>query len=297
MRTYLGRDFANVNPSDDIKLSGHGKSEAKCNLTSRDVIATIRACGSGGPEHSFGIPSIQKRDSGEVLNSIIRSNPKGQTPTEEAYGEWLQAYHFFNERLFGGELPDCIITMTRKKGVLGYYHHEAFVSVDGDIAHEIALNLGYIETLGVVEALSTLTHEMCHLWRSVLGPVNSKGKRGTFGYHDKVWADKMESIGLMPSTTGRPGGKRTGYAVVEYRIEGGPFDRACRELLFEDFTLTWRDRIARPVVSFGQHEDEDNAPGTVEPRSKADRLRFSCVPCKQNAWAKPSAKLLCGLCG
>lgn len=37
--------------------------------------------------------------------------------TERAYSELQQAFDFYNQRLFDGELPDCLITFQRgKKG-------------------------------------------------------------------------------------------------------------------------------------------------------------------------------------
>lgn len=51
----------------------------------------------------------------------------------------------------------------------------------------------------------------------------------------------MESVGLMPSHTGQPGGRRTGEKMTHFIIQGGPFDLACDELLTEAFTLSWLD--------------------------------------------------------
>lgn len=33
--------------------------------------------------------------------------------TERAYAELQQAYDFYNQRLFDGQLPDCLITFQR----------------------------------------------------------------------------------------------------------------------------------------------------------------------------------------
>lgn len=43
---------------------------------------------------------------------------------------------------------------------------------------------------------------------------------------NEEWADKMEGIGLMPSSTGKPGGSRTGEKMADYAIEGGLFMQA-----------------------------------------------------------------------
>jgi hypothetical protein len=41
----------------------------------------------------------------------------------------------------------------------------------------------------------------------------------------------MEELGLMPTDTGEPGGRKVGQKVTHYVIEGGLFDAACGELL------------------------------------------------------------------
>jgi hypothetical protein len=38
------------------------------------------------------------------------------------------------------------------------------------------------------------------------------------GYHDRVWGAKMEEVGLMPSNTGLPGGKKNGQQMTHYII-------------------------------------------------------------------------------
>ena len=41
--------------------------------------------------------------------------------TERAYNELQQAFDFYNQRLFNGELPDCLITFQRGKNTMGYF--------------------------------------------------------------------------------------------------------------------------------------------------------------------------------
>jgi hypothetical protein len=51
-----------------------------------------------------------------------------------------------------------------------------------------------------------------------------------------------EAIGLMPSDTGKPGGKRVGDSVDTYIIDGGLFDVASAKLVDSEFKLSWVDR-------------------------------------------------------
>ena len=144
-------------------------------------------------------------------------------PTRTTYQGLTEAYDFFNERLFAGRLPRCLITMQRQKGAYGYFAGKRFGSRDGaEVTDEIALNPAHFKSRTTEESLSTLAHEMCHLQQEHFG------KPGRTSYHNKEWAGMMEAIGLIPSDTGAPGGKQTGQKVSHYIAGGGRFERACR---------------------------------------------------------------------
>lgn len=160
------------------------------------------------------------------------------TPTKEIYAELQQAYDFFNQELFGGKLPDCIITFYRKKWVHGYFAKEQWANHKGEVIDEIAMNPMYFNIHTTKKILSTLVHEMAHLYQKHFGHP----ARGY--YHNQEWADIMESIGLMPSDTGGPGGKRTGNRMSHYIIKGGAFDKAQAKLAAKDYSISWFDRIA-----------------------------------------------------
>lgn len=99
------------------------------------------------------------------------------------------------------------------------------------------MNPAYFAVCPPEEVMQTLVHEMVHLWQYHFG------KPGRRGYHNKEWANKMESIGLMPSSTGQPGGKRTGDKMADYIIEGSVFDNLCQNLLTGDFRISWADKF------------------------------------------------------
>ena len=158
-------------------------------------------------------------------------------PTKEAYGELQQAYDFFNEELFQGELPSCLITLQREKATFGYFSAKRFGSIQGGFTDEIAMNPTYFAAVPLLETMQTLAHEMCHLWQ------HHFGKPGRVRYHNDEWANKMEAIGLMPSSTGQPGGRRTGDRMADYAIEGGRFLEAAKRLITQDFRISWYDRF------------------------------------------------------
>ncbi|MBF6615570.1 MAG: hypothetical protein ITG07_02480 [Candidimonas sp.] len=162
-------------------------------------------------------------------------------PTQQVYEELQKAYEFFNQELFDGRLPSCVITLQRQHDTYGYFSANQFQSrVGGQQAHEIALNPSYFAVRTIHETLSVLVREMVSLDQTLNTKRDKLPRRR---YRNTEWADMCEQIGLMPSSTGLPGGRRVGDNVQTYVIEGGRFDIACSRLVDEAFTLSWVDRF------------------------------------------------------
>jgi predicted SprT family Zn-dependent metalloprotease len=223
-------------------------------------------------------------------------------PTAETYDGLQKAYKLFNEQLFSNTLPSCLITLQRHKRTFGYYSAKRFVRRTGEHTDEIALNPAYFATRTVMEALSTLAHEMVHLWQE------KNGKPGRGRYHNAEWAEKMESIGLMPSHTGKPGGRKTGDQMTHYIIKGGKYERACRNLLADQEVIEWLDTISemteteiRPSVKTAVSLLGIEISGkTTDVRNRTNRTKYSheCRDGKnQNIWGKAGLKVTCEECG
>jgi hypothetical protein len=200
------------------------------------------------------------------------------SPTSQTYASLTAAYDYFNAGLFDGELPPCLITMQRHKGAYGYFSSERFASADNptDITDEIALNPAHFATRSAAAVLSTLAHEMAHLWQHHFGTPSRTG------YHNKEWAVKMREIGLIPTDTGEPGGKDTGQRVTHMIEEGGLFARVCSAFL-----------ATSPAVLYQDRAGDDSA---VRKKKAASKTKYTCPTCGLNAWAKPDAPLICGDC-
>ena len=162
------------------------------------------------------------------------------TPTEQAHKELEQAFLFLNKALFEDKLPECLITLQRHRGIHGLFSPHRFIREGGETVHEISINPQNFAMATLREVLSIVGRQMCHLWAHV------NGVQGRRGYHSTGWADQMELIGLMPSSTGKPGGKRTGEKVMHYIVPDGPFFVATSELIATGFNITWLDRVAAP---------------------------------------------------
>lgn len=199
-----------------------------------------------------------------------------QTATVETHAGLDRAFHHFNAELFDSRLPEVMITLQRKRGARGYFWAEQFVhrTVE-DRMHEIALNP---ESMGrtLPEVLSTLVHEMVHHWQQEFG---SPGKGG---HHNKEWAEKMDEVGLEPTSTGEPGGARTGRKMTHMIVEGGPFDLSCQRLLGTGFDLPW---FTQGAIAAEKARKKD-----------LSKVKHECPSCQAKAWAKLGSSLICGDC-
>lgn len=203
---------------------------------------------------------------------------KNINPTQTTYNSFDAAYEFFNQKLFNGTLPNCLITMQRKNGARGYFSGDRFGSKDSDhVTDEIALNPVHFRSRTPEDIMSVLAHEMAHLWQHHFG-ARSRG-----GYHNKQWAEKMREIGLIPSHTGQQGGRETGQRMSHYIEPNGRFQRA-----FIEFANGRADDF--------YFDRRDDRGGKQRQAKAASKTRFTCPCCSQNAWAKSSARLMCGEC-
>ena len=184
------------------------------------------------------------------------------------------ACRHFNEWLFASALPEVAFTLHRHNGARGYASMDRFIERGGDAKlHELAINPDLLLERTDKDTLSTLVHEMAHVWQFCFG------EPGRGRYHNREWADRMEALGLIPSDTGAPGGRRTGDRVSHYIVPGGPFDRAADELLGSGWMVRRGSR-------------KRGGKGRVDP----SKTRFTCPSCGQHAWAKRRAELICGTC-
>lgn len=195
------------------------------------------------------------------------------TRTAELYGKLSEAYEFFNKELFAGALPQALITLQRKKSAYGFFHGDRFEDGSQKQIDEIALNPTHFAVRPAKEVISTLVHEMAHLWQ------HHFGKSGRGGYHNRQWGDKMKEIGLWPSSTGLEGGKETGTKVSHYIIATGPYDKAFDKLM-ESMQL---DFLKENLM--------------LKAKKTSKKIKYTCAQCGAKAWGKPELNIECGECG
>jgi predicted SprT family Zn-dependent metalloprotease len=225
------------------------------------------------------------------------ASTKKNDPTEQVMKQLQRAFNHYNKTCFEARLPHCLITLQRKSHlVMGYYSPKRFASNKGKkYTDEIAMNPLHFKGKDPTEILQTLVHEMCHMWQHKFGKPSQRS------YHNKEWARKMEAIGLMPSNTGKSGGKKIGQKMSDYPIEGGKFMRETAKLLNQGFEIAWYDNVTYQqnpsVISLTENTGAEAvlADGTVK-TSSGTRRKFVCPQCKDVAYGKGSLNLICGKC-
>lgn len=204
--------------------------------------------------------------------------------TDSLFAAYKAMYDHFNQALFGGKLLPVVLNFSRHANSRGFFAPERWEAGDA-VTHEISLNPTYLMSCGARETASTLVHEMVHCWQQ------EHGTPGRKGYHNEQWAKKMDEVGLAPSHTGAPGGKRTGYQMTHYIVEGGAFAEAF-EAMPKGCRLPWLCSERKGIVEGAAGTDDDGA----EPKKPSSKVKFTCPTCRCNAWGKPSLKLICGEC-
>lgn len=240
-------------------------------------------------------------------------------PTKDLYSLFDLIYDFYNANLFDGTLPNCMFVIVRKNGTFGYYIPKKWINKESEKTDEIAINPLMFGKFPLMEILQTIVHEMTHLWQENLGTPPRRG------YHDKEWGNKMESIGLMPSSTGQIGGNKTGQQMMDYPIIDGLFEIKTKELINTDvFSKLWLDvstpyiggindifdtimiennnetfSIINSLSSAAHHSESPTEIKNIKPiknLSDKSKVKYTCKNCNFNVWGKLGLIIICGSC-
>jgi hypothetical protein len=152
--------------------------------------------------------------------------------TPAAYRAFQEAYDFFNAELFGGFLPHVLVMLQRHAKARGYFSPERLPAAQRTPPPtRLAMNPDSFNGPSDELLLSTLAHEMAHVWQQ------SHGTPLRRSYHDRQWAAKMKEIGVQPTAIGEPRGKEIGQHVTYYIIPGGFYAEAFAKLKAKGFQI------------------------------------------------------------
>lgn len=142
-----------------------------------------------------------------------------------------KVYDTFNQEMFDGKLPPCVITLGKKAKALGVYKPASFASKEEGqalvVIPEIMLIPSTFKERSTIEIFSTVLHEQAHHWRDKVST-----EKQTKRHHDAVWAKKMVELGLKPYNIKNPA-KMTGRNCTHTIIEGGVFETIAKRLIEE----------------------------------------------------------------
>ena len=192
--------------------------------------------------------------------------------TETQYKFFQKLFNYYNRELFQDRLRECLINISRVKGDTASFIKESWERGENERKHEINLNPDHLQQKPK-KWHTVLVHLMVHAWQ------HDYGKPSRAGYHNKEWASKMEGIGLIPSATGKPGGKKTGQNLYQYIDTKGLFIKAFNNLNKKDSSYH-----ALPV--FNEAKD----------KNKVNSKTYQCPLCTDKVWGKPGMKIRCEPC-
>ena len=199
---------------------------------------------------------------------------------EEIYEILEWHYTLLNLQLFDGELNKCHFSISRISHSLSYCEPYKWMvkNKKNTARHEIVLTLKALR-FNTEKFCALLVHQMCHLWQ------HQVGKPSRSGYHNKQWASKMLSLGLLPTDNGRRNGKSTGQSVTEMIIEDGRFVK-----LFNDYQHKLCE-LNLVLTSFAIHQMRQR-----KPKDGKSKKAYRCHQCGLVVWGKEGLDLICKSC-
>ena len=192
------------------------------------------------------------------------------TPTDELWSSYQVLFNWFNKHLFKDLLQPCVLNFSTKATVYGFFAANRWQKDSKTTAHEISLNPDLLNH-SIDDIASTLVRQMVHLWQFQFGMPPSKP-----GYHNQQWAEKMEEVGLIPSDTGKPGGKKTGFKMGHYIQRESAFEKALIEIkaLDTDY-FAWKGAA------------------DIQPAKTSSKVKYSCAKCGANVWGTDGLVVVC----
>ncbi len=173
------------------------------------------------------------------------------TPTLDQYGDFQAAFQHLNLELFGGALPDTMLTLARSRHASGYIIPDGFHmrgQEGGEKTPEIGLNPIRFANRTAEEVLGALLAEMVKLAQ------HADGTGSPDNYLNKDYYRRMEAL-------------------------REPFQVAAAHLIANG----WAVRYVAPRITEREAQRQES--------KRNSKTKYTCPITGQNAWAKPGATL------
>lgn len=183
------------------------------------------------------------------------------------------AFNAINRDFYGNELEKVIITVKegRKEGTLGTFCTAKEWVQNGKERHEINISANYIGQRTVEQTITTLMHEMSHLYNFQNG-IKDTSRSGI--YHNKKFKQTAEAHGLEMQFADQIGWSLT---------------------MPTPQTKKW---IAEniPIKSFGVYKQVTDKASGDKSSTKQSMVKKVCPRCGNIARVTSEYKLICGDC-
>lgn len=219
----------------------------------------------------------------------------------EVYQKFQKAVDLIEEKFFTGKgkqaFPRYVLAINTKcKSVVCAFvqNNALFDKSNGDKIQYLGINPRYLAQ-GNEYVLSTLCHELCHIYENALIHI----PRG--GYHDKAWADLMKDCGLEPVYL-----NKSKTSVNEKIIEGGEFEAFVKDFTDEygdyfnvvEYSQTvaqgYKDKNPDSDADLSDAPTADNADKPIKVYNR-NKIKYECS-CGNKVWGKAGLHLHCEDC-
>lgn len=186
---------------------------------------------------------------------------KARNPNRILWESYQQAFNYFNERLFEGTLPQCILSFAATGKSLGFFRDKRWKVDEFQALPEISLN-PVLLTRHDDLIFQVLVKNMVQLWQQTFGTPPNKEF-----YYNIEFTEKMEDLGL-PCTPDY------GYSISFEPAADGAYSKTNPEAIKRFFPLT-----------------TTTAPTHIKTPQK--RVLYICPECSFKAYASAGGKLIC----
>jgi hypothetical protein len=171
------------------------------------------------------------------------SSGTSKTAQFELAEQWDEIIQVLRADLFGDTLPENLVLLPDRSGTNGgSFEANGWVTPNGTI-HVIHANKDYFSR-PTEFWMGWIIHNAAHA-----AQFKKYNTLAIQGYHDKIWAEIMEFLGLIPSDDVEKQGKKTGKVIkAQFPVSGGKFDKMIRanepmlNLKIKSFTETNIDK-------------------------------------------------------
>lgn len=182
------------------------------------------------------------------------------------------AFNAINRDFYNNELEKVIITTKegRKKSAYGWIEVNKNWQQNGTARHEINISVDFLGERSVIETITTLMHEMAHLYNIQHG-IKDTTRSGL--YHNKEFKKAAETHGLLVYQM-----DKTGWSRTEPKID----------------TILWIQKNI-PIKGFGVFKITAESRGTTT--AKQSYRKYVCPCCGLIVRATKDCNIACLDCG